>query len=236
MKKVFIYLMVFGACQWGNAQDSESSVEISAGFDVVSSYVWRGLEFDDSPNIQPFASAGIKGFTIMYWGSYAPWNDYSESDIYLSYSFKSFTLSLNDYYSKMGSYGYTNFKKNQTDHAIEASLSYEALSDKFPLNFTLGTFVYGADYNENGDQNYSTYFEIEKPFSVSKYDFSAFLGTSLTDGYYAEGFALVNLGLKASRTFSLNDAWTVPISLSAISNPDSGDFYFVAGVGLYFAR
>jgi hypothetical protein len=235
MKKIFVVFAML--CLIGNvlAQDEDRGVALEAGVDLVSSYIWRGAIVDDSPNLQPYASVAKGNFTLMYWGSYSPWNNYSETDFYLSYSLKSLTLSLNDYYTHNGG-SYTNFDKYETRHMLEVSVQYEALAEKFPINLTLGTMVLGDDYNDEGNQDFSTYFEIEKPFSVNKFDFSAFLGTSLTGSYYADGFAVVNLGIKAGRTFDISDALSLPVSISAISNPDSKNSFVVGSVGFCFSK
>lgn len=235
MKKNSLILAMLCLVGSAFAQEEKSGSTVEAGVDFVSSYVWRGLESDDRPNFQPYASYGKGGFSVMYWGSYSPWSDYAESDIYLSYSFKSLTLSVNDYFDHNGGTGFGNFTKYESSHMVEAQLKYEALAEKFPINLTLGTFVFGSVVDE-GDISGSTYFEIEKPFSVNKFDFSAFVGSSLAGNYYADGFAVVNLGAKAMRSFELSDKLSLPVILSAISNPDQNDFFVVASVGICFSK
>lgn len=237
MKKLLVvFSMIYmSLCAYG--QKDSSAVSVSVGFDAVSSYVWRGLEFDDSPNVQPYASVGYKGFSVMVWGSYAPWNDYSETDIFLSYSVGNLTLGLNDYYSKVED-GYMKWDNDLTDHTVEASLIYSGFAKSFPLNFTLGTFVYGLDKSIKhlNRQNYSTYFEIEKPISLKVLDLSVFVGGTPWSGYYADKAAVVNVGAKALKEFELTPSLTLPLSVSAVVNPNSKDMFLVGSVGLCFSK
>ena len=79
----------------------------STGADIVSSYVWRGVPQDravvgnpslGSPNIQPYVSYSIGGFTAGAWASTSFLGNVKEVDLYGTYAFSSaLSLTLTDY-------------------------------------------------------------------------------------------------------------------------------------------
>lgn len=79
---------VFG----GNAM----AAEVSAGADVVSAYVWRGVTFNDEAVVQPYLDVTAEnGFNMNVWGNYdlgdyrgtVDNGEFSEIDLTLSYGF-----------------------------------------------------------------------------------------------------------------------------------------------------
>ena len=46
-------------------------LSVSAGADVVSRYIWRGLNVNDAVNIQPALTLSVSGFSFGFWGSYS---------------------------------------------------------------------------------------------------------------------------------------------------------------------
>lgn len=206
------------------------------GIDLKSRYVWRGLMFSDSPSIQPYMSVTWKGFTAMGWGSYATSNNYAEIDLFLAYSVGGLTLNLNDYYSEneadLAANDYTEWNREITSHLIEASIVYQLPLERFPLQLTGSTFIYGADLDEHGDQNYSTYLEASYPFSFKDYECSVVLGSTTSQGYYAGDAGIVNLGINTSHSLKVTAFLEVPVNMSLIFNPSYKDVFFVVGISL----
>ncbi|MFZ5981206.1 MAG: TorF family putative porin, partial [Candidatus Zixiibacteriota bacterium] len=74
-----------------------SAAQVSAGTDVVSAYVWRGMTFNDEAVVQPYLNvAAENGFGVSVWGNYdvgdyggtlAQDNEFSEIDLTLTYGF-----------------------------------------------------------------------------------------------------------------------------------------------------
>ena len=89
---------------------------INFGADLMSRFVWRGIDFGNSPAVQPNLSFSWKGLNIGAWGSYAfakhsiEVNDttivdagtYAETDLYFSYTYQWFTLMVFDYFTING--------------------------------------------------------------------------------------------------------------------------------------
>lgn len=70
--------------------------EATAGADVASAYIWRGITFNDGLVVQPYVDvAAENGFAINVWGNYdiddydntLDDNEFSEIDLTLSYGF-----------------------------------------------------------------------------------------------------------------------------------------------------
>ncbi len=82
------------------AQEKQSKFpfKLNVGADIMSRYVWRGLDYGSSPSIQPTLSFNIGNFELGYWGAIALTSNYMESDLYLKYTIKGFSVCLTDYY------------------------------------------------------------------------------------------------------------------------------------------
>jgi uncharacterized protein (TIGR02001 family) len=74
---------------------AEMPVQVEAGVDVVSKYVWRGQLLNDDPVVQPSLTLALGGFSLNLWGSIdttdwagdgEEWN-IQEIDYTLSYGF-----------------------------------------------------------------------------------------------------------------------------------------------------
>src|SRR3989338_6056217 len=81
-----------------------SSAQVTVGADVVSRYVWRGVDFGNSPGFQPAIGYTTGSLSIGTWGSYSfagTGTAFSEHDLWASYSFATppgtFTVLFTDY-------------------------------------------------------------------------------------------------------------------------------------------
>jgi len=95
MKKMFVaeilaMLMALGFIQ------SAVAADVTAIMDLNSSYVWRGITFNDGMVFQPSLDVGIGGFGFNVWGNMdlddydnsLESGEFSEVDLTLSYTFK----------------------------------------------------------------------------------------------------------------------------------------------------
>lgn len=248
----------------GKAQDSvaetkKSKVEFSLGADLVSRYVWRGKDFGNSPAIQPNVSFAVGGFKIGAWGCYGfvpsseKVNDstvinkgnYAEADLTVSYTLKGFTLAVSDYFfpnplSPNVDNRYFNYDNATTGHTFEVSLAY-AGPDKFPLQVTVGTLVYGADkgkdstgvYGMGADNNFSTYIEAAYQFNVVGFGVKPFIGgIPFGSAWYGDEAGIVNAGLTVSKTIPITKTFGLPLYTSLITNPQAESIFFVVGLTL----
>ena len=216
------------------AQDTEvKKSSLDVGVDMVNRYVWRGLSLSATPNIQPnitFTNAN-ESFSIGAWGSYSNSTNFGEIDLFASYSFSYFTLSVWDYFvmdETAIENGYFKYKNDTTGHAYEASLVLGDFS--IPLQITSSVFFYGADKDDNGDNYYSLYFELSYEFNIADHDLNVFIGGTPMEGMYATGPGIINVGCSLSKEINITDNFNIPFMGSLIFNPRDENVFFVIGI------
>ncbi len=213
--------------------DSLAKSPISITADMMSSYVWRGVKATSSPSIQPNLSFKKGSFELGAWGSSDFTGSYKEVDFYTSYSYGNFKLGLTDY-NWLFSKRYFNYRKGSTDHILEGNFSYQGNS-AFPLSIDLNTMFYGSDKKAtNPSKNaYSTYVEVRYPVGA---DLNIFAGMTPADGYYGDGygklggFAVVNVGVAATRKLKMTESFSLPLKVTLGVNPQQEDVYLVFGI------
>lgn len=163
---LIIALVISGQLKAQDVNDKKFKLpfKLNVGADLMSRYVWRGLDYGGSPSIQPTLSFSIGGFEIGYWGAMAITNNFAETDLYAKYSIKGFTITLTDYYipalsTEVNDTKFTysknpdkiNFDTTSGDnlnrytcHSVEAALQYKG-PEKFPFSILVATYIYGND-------------------------------------------------------------------------------------------
>jgi hypothetical protein len=242
-------------------ETSKATAQLNLGADLVSRYIWRGRDYGNSPAIQPNVSFSVAGFKIGAWGSYAfaqstkMINDttlvnmghYAEMDLYACYTYKWFTLQVTDYFfpnplNANDGNKYYNYKNATTGHTFEGCLMF-AGPDKFPLQLCVATLFYGADkgkdslgiYGAGTKNNYSTYLEAAYIFKLRKIgvDLKPFIGgIPFGSAWYGDHAGVVNCGFTASKTITITEKFTLPLYVSAITNPQAQSVFLVVGVTL----
>lgn len=224
---------VAGAADSIAAECAVSPVSLSLGVDLVSRYVWRGVEFgadpatgSSSPHFQPTASltyalSPVTGVSFGFWGSYGFNGTYNESDMFLGMLFATkagqFAVTVNDYY-----YPYNNTRFSNTDgdgkgaHTVDAQLLY-TMPGSFPLSILVSNNIHNDFPN-----NKSLYVEASYPFAVSEYTVQVFAGMakgpSIWHGVATDKFELINLGCKAGKTIKVTDTFSIPVGVAWIYN------------------
>ena len=96
----------------------------------------------------------------------------------------------------------------------------------------------GADKNDKGEQNYSSYVELNYPFSVKAVDLNVILGFLPYEagvGVYGipnSSFAVTNVALKATTDIKVTNKFSIPVFAQAIWNPRMEDAHLVFGLTL----
>lgn len=217
-------------------------VDVSAGVDIASRYVWRGADIASTPSFQPSLAVGYGGFELGAWGAYTMSNQQSESDeidFWLSYtvvtnSGMSITGLVTDYYYPNAGIKFGNFNdyddvtgEGDPDpgaHLLEAGLSISGC-EKFPLTFS-------AFYNFHNEAGNNTYFEVSYPVATASGELNFFVGATggskdNPDYYGADAFAVINMGVTASREIEFSESFSAPVSVSFILNPRQEISYLV---------
>ena len=229
MKKIVLMALMFATGMSATAQDE---VETTVSADVVSTYVWRGMECG-SAAIQPTLGIGYKGLSLSAWGSYGlvDTNDAKEFDLTLAYSTGGFNIGITDYWFNTPEERYFLYDANKTSHIFEANIGY----DFGPAAIQWFTNFAGNDgYNKDGKRAYSSYVELSAPFKLASVDWSATVGAVpyATDFYGVDGFAVTNVSLKATKDIKVTDSFSIPVFAQVAANPSTEKAYLVFGVTL----
>jgi hypothetical protein len=210
--------------------------DFSAGADLVSSYVWRGLHLSGT-SIQPTLGFSAGNFSVGAWGSVAVTEvqGYKELDLNIVYRVAGFSIGISDYWIPNDSSSYFNYDASKgTAHTFEANLGYTLPFEKFPLSLSWNTNFAGFDGKKNnGKTAWSSYVELSYPFAVKDVSLVASLGFAPweTDYYNATGFSVLNISLKATREIKIGD-FALPVFVQAILNPRTENAFLVFGFSL----
>ena len=219
----------------GATAHAEDGVETTVAADMVSRYIWRGLDAG-STAIQPTLGVGYKGLSLTAWGSYGVTDpdDTKEFDLTLGYSVGGFNIGVTDYWFSVGGDPegrYFKYDAHATNHIFEATVGYDfgLASLQWYTNFA------GNDgLNKDGKRAYSSYVEANVPFKLATVDWTATAGAVpfATDFYGTTGFAVTNLALKATKDIKVTDSFSIPIFGQVVANPCSQKAYLVFGFTL----
>ncbi len=231
-KIIIILLCLFGM----NDLRAQSSISVNA--ELANRYIWRGIVFYNAANIQPSVTFKEGGFSVGAVGIFDFRGKYNETDLWLSYNLKGVTLSLLDYFgnyeenNKMTDFKFFDYDNKTTAHIVELNLNYSGTD--IPINLTASTFIYGADKNEKGDNDYSTYLEAGYKFKPFKKNLDLFAGAAINESSYysTEKFSFINVGLKCSDKIKITEKFSLPLSFSIMINPDKEDLLFLFTIGI----
>ena len=193
-----------------------SAQSASIGADIVSRYVWRGLDFGESMSVQPGLTLGLGGLEFGAWGSYsisASGAGANENDFWVTYTYEassgaSVAVGMTDYYFPgPRAVGY----RHAEAHTQEVSVAVSG-SEAFPVSLYAGLVL---------DDDKPVYFEASVPFTVGDVELGIHAGAVSGESrfYATEGFALVSLGIAASKELAITDSFAPPVSVSYIVNP-----------------
>jgi uncharacterized protein (TIGR02001 family) len=208
------------------AATSVKAQEFTTSADLVSSYVWRGVQYA-GVSVQPGVKFTTGGLSVGAWGSTGLKDGalgtalYNEMDLYASYATSfGLTVGLTDYYYPGTQY--FDLSTATGAHGLEVNLGYTTGGLSLAANYMLNEA--GGAATKGGD----TYFELGYAFKAFSIFAGAGSGWHTPDG----AFGVVNVGLKTSKTISITDKFSLPLSGSVILNPTTQQFFIVAGVSL----
>ena len=233
MKKCIF--LAFACLLGATATHAQDEVETTVETDVVSQYVWRGLDLGQA-SLQPTLGISYKGLSLSAWGSVGLTNanDPREIDLTLGYTISGLNISITDYWVTGGldpENRYLRYNAHSTNHVFEANIGY----DFGPLSLQWYTNFVGNDgLTRKAKRAYSSYVEANVPFKLGGCDWLATLGAVPfnTDYYDADGFIINNVSLRADRDIKITDSFSIPVFGQVSVNPSSEHAYFVFGLKL----
>ena len=230
MKKHLLCLLAMIAPMMMSAQDE---VETTIGADIVSQYIWRGQELGDV-SLQPTLGIAYKGLSLTAWGSVGLSNkdNTKEFDLTAAYTTGGFHIGVTDYWFNTPNERYFAYSAHETSHVFEANVGYdfEIASLNWYTNFAGNDGV-----NKDGKRAYSSYFEANVPFKLASCEWTATIGAvPYATSFYsdANGFAVTNIGIKATKDIKVNDHFSIPIFAGITANPSTEKTFFIFGVSL----
>lgn len=221
---------------------AQDNVEGTIAADVVSQYIWRGQDLG-SAAVQPTLGVAYKGFSLTGWGSVgiAEPSDTKEFDLTLAYQTGGFHIGVTDYWFNKGTTidgegvedaRYFHYNTHSTTHVFEGNIGY----DFGPVALNWYTNFAGNDgFTKKGKRAYSSYVEATAPFKLASLDWTATVGAvPYYTSFYtkANGFAVTNVSLKASKDIKVTDSWSIPLFAAINTNPSTQKAYFVVGFTL----
>ncbi|WP_294079477.1 hypothetical protein [Proteiniphilum sp. UBA5384] len=221
MKKIGLLIVLYVVAD-GISVSRAQEVSVSAGADIVSSYIWRG-QYCGPAAVQPGISLSAGNFSVGAWGSTSFESSWREFDLYARYSIGNFSMLATDYFFPRNlpdgeDRGYFQY----ADHVFEGTLGY-SLGESFPLSLVWNT-------NFAGDDDYSTYIEASYSVPVKGVNIDLIVGATPWEGAYSDGFALINASIKASKEIAVTGSFSLPVFTQAIVNPDTRDVFLVFGM------
>ena len=233
MKKVRRLFCLAAVCMAAVAANAQDKVEGTIATDVVNQYIWRGQDLGDV-SVQPTLGVAYKGVSLTAWGNVglSDKDDTKEFDLTLAYTTGGFHIGVTDYWFNSPNDKYFEYAAHKTSHVFEGNIGY----DFGPVALNWYTNFAGNDgLNKSGDRAYSSYVEATAPFKLASLDWTATVGAvPYATSFYsrANGFAVINLGLKASKDIVITKSFSVPVFAGITANPSSQKAYFICGFTL----
>ncbi len=212
---------------------AQGKVETTIAADIVSQYYWRGQDLG-AISLQPTLGIGYKGFSLTAWGSVgiSEPKDTKEFDLTLAYENSGFHVGITDYWFNSPNTRYFVYDAHKTSHLFEANVGY----DFGPVALNWYTNFAGNDgLNKDGKRAYSSYVEATAPFKLGGCDWEAAIGAvpyATTSYGDANGFAVTNVSLKATKELKVSSTFSVPVFAQVAANPSTEKAYLVVGFTL----
>jgi hypothetical protein len=201
--------------------------------DFVNQYYWRGQDLGDV-SIQPTLGIAYKGFSLSGWGNVglSDKDDTKEFDLTASYAISGFHVGVTDYWFNTPNDRYFEYAAHETSHVFEGNIGYNF----GPVALNWYTNFAGNDgLNKSGKRAYSSYIEATAPFEFASCSWTATVGaTPYATSFYskANGFAVTNVAVKATKAVKITDSFSVPIFASIAANPSNQKAYLLFGFTL----
>lgn len=225
---------------------AQSGTTLNVGADLMSRYIFRGVDYGNSPSIQPTVSIQTGGLEVGYWGAIATNSFFQEIDLYAKYSIGNFAIIFTDYYipsitgtPASSDIRFFTFDDKTTAHTFEAALQY-TISEDIPLKLYASTFFYGndkrwgfdAEKDSKEDTYFSTYIEASYSLTIGGSNFDIFLGMTPAAGAFGNDLGVVNLGCTAYKTIKFSSDFEMPVKGSVIFNPQASVIHYIFGFSL----
>ena len=253
MKKI-ISLAIMAITLLPSATMAQEKFEASLSADLVSRYMWRGLDLAGI-SLQPNVSIAWQGLSLAANASTGfEKDDLQDLDVTLGYSRWGFNIGVTDYYTfnvdSKNRYFYFG-DGLECAHQLEANIGYTCKYGSIQAY----TMVYGNDYKINGDRAYSTYVELSIPFQAGGLDWDVRAGitpmesagysyeekittddgrtktVTRGDWFYGESFTCNLASVRATKNLTFK-SFRVPVFVELHANPYLQRANLILGVSI----
>jgi hypothetical protein len=153
-------------------------------------------------------------------------------DLTASYAISGFHVGITDYWFNTPNDRYFEYAAHKTSHVFEGNIGYNF----GPVALNWYTNFAGNDgLNKSGKRAYSSYVEATVPFEFASCNWTATVGAvPYATSFYskANGFAVANVAVKATKAIKITDSFSVPIFASIAANPSNQKAYLLFGFTL----
>jgi hypothetical protein len=229
--------------------EAEKPWMFTAGVDIYSRFIWRGVSFGEQWTIQPNASFTTHGFGLYAWASAAP-NQGSLVDfigLTASYAYTGewgtvgadladwiyTSRYLADGTVDTGAPFITDFDDDGTgSHWLDLT-GYYIGPAAFPIKVQFGAIVYA-------DPDHSLYAGLSYPVSVGRgFTLTPELGMVFGQSRFwyrtdDDPVNVTNCALTLARTVTAGHGVSFPLNVALIVNPESERVHFVVGAGVRY--
>ncbi len=221
---------------WANT--TTLSAQIGASATIQNMHLWRGGEVADGFVLTTdlHVTTLNEHLTIGVWGGMNAMGEYKEFNYYAVCVWGGLSLTVVDTYnfSTYATYNneeFFNYQPSQTGRFLDAAIRYQ-FSDKFPLQLTWATVIFGRDRDDMNSRNrYSTFCSAEYMiYNKSGWQVEAGLGATFainnvdnSANFYGKNGATEAI-LKATYSLRIKD-YNLPISVMTMWNPQSNSAY-----------
>ena len=225
--------MVIGMIAFASPVNAQDNVSGTVSTDVVNQYIWRGQDLGDV-SLQPTLGLNYKGLSLTGWGNVglSDKDDTKEFDITAAYAIGKFHVGITDYWFNTPIDKYFSYSAHNTSHVFEGNIGYDF--GKMSLNWYTN-FAGNDGLNKDGKRAYSSYVEANVPFTLGGLGWNATVGAvPYATSFYAKanGFAVTNVSLKATKDIRVSDSFTIPIFAGITANPSTQKAYLLFGFTL----
>lgn len=218
------------------SQTVHAQGELDLGATTVSRYLWRGIQFDNSVNFQPYMMYYTSNFEIGASSSMSLTKDFNEIYLWAAYSVNTSFINakfyLADFYYQNEGSDFTNYNTKKRDgvagdHFIEGYVEFTSDDSPFKLLFSSSLW---------NDPDNSMYAEVSYSKSHSNELESSFtLGGSLkksSSWYYTDKAGIVNVSYELSKQVQITPEYALPVSVTSIFNPTGKSFFVVLAISI----
>lgn len=233
MKKNVMLAIAILMTAFATSAKAQDTVSGTISADVVNQYIWRGQDLGDV-SLQPTLGLSYKGLSLSAWGNVglSDNTDTKEFDLTAAYTIGMFHAGITDYWFNTPVDKYFSYAAHNTSHVFEGNIGYDF--GKFSLNYYTN-FAGNDGLNKSGKRAYSSYVEANIPFDLGGLKWNTTIGAvPYATSFYAKanGFAVTNVTLRATKDIRMSDSFTVPVFAGVTANPSNEKAYFIFGFTL----